>query len=83
MEFDVADFHDGEFPVESGEHGDQEVLLAFDPEIGIGVVVDPDVGACLPEHVEILSVGDEAKESQPSKKDQSLSTREAEVFIVR
>jgi hypothetical protein len=43
--FDVGEFQVEEFAVEAGEEGEEEVLFALQPEVVVGEVEGPCVGA--------------------------------------
>ena len=44
ISFQVVEFHDGNFCVEPGEHGHQEVFLTFSVEIQVRKQEDPCLG---------------------------------------
>lgn len=58
---DVGSLHGEKLPVEAGEEGHEEELLALDPEVVVGVIESPGVGTGLPEHEEVFGAGDEAE----------------------
>lgn len=80
---DVGELEVEQLAVEAREEGQQEVLLALQPEVAVGEVEGPRPGARLREHEEVLGARDEPQHAQSAQEDQRLPAREAEVLVVR
>ena len=80
--FHIDDFQVDDLPVEAGEQGHEEELLALQPPVTVAVVEHPGVGGGACEHVEVLGARNEPQDRQTAEEDQRMAPGEAEMLVM-
>ena len=65
----VINLHVKKSAVEAVEKWHQEILLALEPKVAVGIVVAPSIGSCLSKHKEVFCACNKSQSNESSEED--------------